>query len=129
MLVVGADTIVVDDAGRLMGKPTDRESARQMIRTLTDAWHDVVTGVALWAPATDACETFADTAHVHVGQVSDASLEAYLDSDQWRGKAGGYNLFERQDHWPIRVEGDPTTVVGLPMRILVDRLTSIRVES
>ena len=43
-------------------------------------------------------------------------------------KAGGYNLFERQNRWPLRVEGDPTTVVGLPMRKLVPTLLAWNIE-
>ena len=122
IVIVAADTIVVDVEGRLLGQPVDREDARRVIRSLTDAAHDVVTGVALLDVRSGAIQTFADTAVVHLGRVDDASLEAYLDTGLWRGKAGGYNLFERQPHWPLRVEGDQTTVVGLPMRRLVERL-------
>ena len=60
--------------------------------------------------------TFADSATVRFDRVNDAQLDRYLDTDQWRGKAGGYNLYDRQaEGWPISVTGDPTTVVGLPM--------------
>ena len=49
-------------------------------------------------------------------------LDRYLSSGGWRGKAGAYNLAELEGHWPIRVDGDPTTVVGLPMATFAERL-------
>jgi septum formation protein len=53
------------------------------------------------------------------GDVDDDAIDEYVASGQWRGKAGGYNLEERLEAgWPIECEGDPTTVMGLPMRRL-----------
>ena len=53
--------------------------------------------------------------------LDDAAMQHYLDEGAWRGKAGAYNLQERIDAgWPIRCEGDPSTVMGLPMRRLRD---------
>ncbi|MCX5662395.1 MAG: Maf family protein [Planctomycetota bacterium] len=81
--------------------------------------HDVVTGVALLGADDVQPERFADAAVVNMRRVAAGDLEEYLDSGQWRGKAGGYNLFDRQRAgWPMTVEGDPTTVVGLPMTAL-----------
>jgi septum formation protein len=69
---------------------------------------------------------FADAARVTMGALSDSDLENYLASGQWHGKAGGYNLLERIDAgWPLTYQGDPTTIMGLPMNRLVDRLNSI----
>ena len=68
-----------------------------------------------------------DVAHVRLGRVPEADLQAYLDSGDWRGKAGAYNLGELQGRWPMEVEGDPTTVVGLPMAKLVAHLRELGV--
>jgi predicted house-cleaning NTP pyrophosphatase (Maf/HAM1 superfamily) len=49
-----------------------------------------------------------------------------VDSGQWAGKAGAYNLSERLEAgWPIEYEGDPTTIMGLPMRALMARLERV----
>jgi septum formation protein len=117
-LILAADTICVDDVGELVGKPHDREHARQMVRSFIQAEHRVITGVALLFVGADVTtiESFADTAFVRFGSVGDEQLDDYLATDDWQGKAGGYNLFDRQAAgWPIDVVGDPTTVVGLPM--------------
>jgi septum formation protein len=117
-VVLCADTVCVDPHGRAVGKPASRQDALNIIRGFVSADHDIVTGVALRLPE-GAVTTFADTAIATFGPLSDEAIEAYLDTGGWRDKAGGYNLFDRQAAgWPITVRGDPTTVVGLPMRQL-----------
>jgi len=126
--ILAADTICVDEAGALVGKPRDREHARAMLRSFVGCDHRVLSGVALLRVGSNsetATESFADTAVVTFGAVASEQLEAYLATEDWRGKAGGYNLFDRQAAgWPITVVGDPTTVVGLPMDRLVPMLAS-----
>lgn len=128
-LLLAADTICVSAAGELIGQPSSRTDARQMIRSFINRAHDVVTGVALLNDAEGQTVCFAETAGVTFGEISDAQLDAYLDTQQWHGKAGGYNLFDRQrDGWPITVEGDAATVVGLPMQRLARLLPQLGVK-
>jgi predicted house-cleaning NTP pyrophosphatase (Maf/HAM1 superfamily) len=62
---------------------------------------------------------------VRVGHIPDLEIEWYLASGQWRGKAGAYNLSERLTAgWPIEYDGDPGTIMGLPMRKLTGRLAA-----
>ncbi len=115
-LIVGADTVCVRD-GRVLGKPADTDEAAAMVRGFVGRTHGVVTGVAILRG--DRRWMFFDEAIVHWGEVADDAIGAYLASGHWRGKAGAYNLDERlAAGWPIEVQGDPTTVVGLPMRRL-----------
>ena len=126
--ILAADTICVDAAGVLVGKPADRDHARAMLRSFVGCDHRVLSGVALMRIAVSgerSLDSFADTAVVTFGAVSDEQLETYLATEDWQGKAGGYNLFDRQAAgWPITVSGDPTTVVGLPMDRLVPMLSA-----
>lgn len=130
VVVIGADTLIVcPDGVSLAGTPQTPAEARTMIRSFLNADHDVVTGVALWTPlrGRGGPTCFADRARVRMGAVPDAALETYLASGAWRGKAGGYNLFERRDAgWPIEVRGDESTVVGLPMAMLAVMLNAIQ---
>jgi septum formation protein len=122
-VVLGADTVVVATDGTLLGQPADRDDARRMLHMLMGATHRVVTGVALLKrPGAQAPVVFADSTQVRIGPVGDAELSAYLAGGDWRGKAGAYNLGELRGRWPIQVNGDPDTVVGLPMRRLRVRL-------
>lgn len=118
-LILGADTVVELD-GSIIGQPPSRDEARRIIAALASRVHDVITGVALLNPATGRSTLLTDRAVVTVGQIPEAEIDAYLDTGQWQGKAGGYNLAERQAAgWPIDVQGDPATVMGLPIRTLL----------
>ena len=137
-VILAADTLCVTcggtsgGGGELIGKPRDRDDARAMLTSFANGVHAVVTGVALLGvgPEDAGPITFADTAHVSVGELTDALLEPYLTSGGWQGKAGAYNLFDRQaDGWPITVQGDRATVVGLPMGKLVERLAYAGIAS
>lgn len=123
--VLGADTVCVRN-GELLGQPVDESDARRMIRLLEGCSHEVVTGVALVWPDSGRREIFVDEAVVHVGDIGEARIDEYLSTGQWKGKAGAYNLSERiEAGWPITYEGDPSTVMGLPMIALLRRLERI----
>lgn len=125
-LILAADTICVTDKGQLIGTPADRDDARRMIQHFINHTHAVVTGVALLTINMEAPLTLTDETRVALGPLNSAQLEEYLDTNTWRGKAGAYNLFERQAAgWPLTVTGDPTTVVGLPMRKLLPALAQL----
>lgn len=121
VVILGADTLVVKD-GELIGKPVDAEDARRILRRLSSGSHEVLTGVALVA-LNGRREILVDGTRVRVGSVTEEALEAYVRSGDWAGKAGAYNLAERLEAgWPIDFEGDPGTIMGLPMRRLTPRL-------
>lgn len=121
-IVLGADTVVVHN-DRLIGQPRDAADARRMLIDMRDCEHDVVTGVALIDRATAKRDLLVDRARVHVGRISDADIDAYVASGQWQGKAGAYNLSERiAAGWPIQYQGDPGTIMGLPIQRLIPRL-------
>lgn len=117
-LVIGADTLVEQD-GAIIGQPRDLEDARNILRRLAGRTHRVITGVAIVESPAGARDIFVDSAEVHVGPLSDEEIEAYLAGEQWKGKAGAYNLCERVEAgWPIHFQGDATTIMGLPMALL-----------
>jgi septum formation protein len=120
--VLGADTMA-HDGRALIGKPRDAGHAREMILGWSGGAHDVWTGVALLHPQSGRRLLFADRARVQLGELDPAGLSAYLDSGAWQGKAGGYNFADRVEAgWPLSCDGDPSTVMGLPMRRLVPLL-------
>jgi septum formation protein len=112
-VVLAADTLCFD-ADRPVGKPRDAAEAAAFLRSWRGRPHRTVTGVCVLA---DGRRTlFADSATVEVGDLEDAEIDRYVASGAWKGKAGGYNLAERLGAgWPIRCDGDPTSVMGLPM--------------
>ena len=127
-VVMGADTSC-ELGGQIIGKPATAQDAARTLRAMSGRTQRVVTGVALVDPAHPRTHRvlIADTATVTFGDLDDAMIEAYVATDAWRGKAGGYNLSERvAEGWPVAVAGDPDTVVGLPARRLHEWLDRTR---
>ena len=121
-VILTADTVGADPNGRLIGTPEKPEAARAMLGGLVGAEHRIATGVALRLPD-GSVRRLRDTATVRLGPVAPRVLNAYIDTGDWRGKAGGYNLAERlAAGWPLTVDGDPGTVMGLPMQRLAPLL-------
>ena len=120
-VILGADTVCCGLSGRLLGKPHDAREAMEMIRGFLGREHDVVTGVALVGVGFEpqrGPDVFSVVAPVVFGELTQGELAAYAQSEGWRGKAGGYNLFDRRAAgWPVWVKPgvDATAVVGLPM--------------
>ncbi len=120
-VILGADTLVVKN-GAMIGKPADGADARRILRLLSGGSHEVLTGAALVSLRGER-EILVDATRVRVGALSEETVEAYVESGGWAGKAGAYNLAERLEvGWPIEFEGDPGTIMGLPMRRLTPRL-------
>ena len=125
--IVAADT-VCDVDGRVLGKPADRSAAKSMLEAMSGRSHTTRTGVCVRVGRRRVL--FHDASVVSVGRLAEDVISAYLDSGDWRGKAGAYNLSERMAAgWPIECEGDPTTVMGLPMRKLVPLLEDLAGEN
>ncbi|MDZ4752896.1 MAG: Maf family nucleotide pyrophosphatase [Phycisphaerae bacterium] len=123
-VVLGADTVCMDGS-HMLGKPRDRRHAEQMLRSLQGRSHRVVTGVTI-VGVDGTRHLFVDVATVEFGNISDALIDEYVRSDAWRGKAGGYNFSERLNAgWPLRCDGDPTGVMGLPMQRTVPLLVQL----
>lgn len=121
-LLLGADTIVVV-GDQILGKPTDRDDARRMLQRLARQPHDVITGVALLAPGCDYRVIADDVTHVYMRPIDDAQLEAYLETNAWQDKAGGYGLQAGADAFVERIDGSYSNVIGLPLELLARLLT------
>ena len=115
--VLGVDTIVALGT-RIYGKPADRDAARATLRELSGRAHAVLSGLC-WlrdgSPKLAAARTI-----VQFRALRDPEIEAYLETGEWHGRAGGYAIQERGALLVERVEGDYLNVVGLPVSTLVD---------
>lgn len=112
--ILAADTVCERD-GAVLGKPGDAAEAREMIRSLAQRGHGVITGWCLLSPDGEA-RLGRDVAWIEIGALPEEDFERFIAEGGWRGKAGGYNLPEVVARgWPVRCAGDPQTVVGLPI--------------
>jgi septum formation protein len=116
-LVLGADTEVMLD-GRIYGKPTDLEDARDQLEKLSGRTHDVWSAVVLLEDGRERTAT-ARTA-VTFKQLDARILDWYLESAEWQERAGSYAIQGRGAALVERIEGDYWNVVGLPVAALLD---------
>jgi septum formation protein len=65
-----------------------------------------------------------DVTRLVMDPISDAELDAYLETEQWEGKAGAFGYQDGLD-WVHVVEGSESNVVGLPMELLARMLERI----
>ena len=119
-LILGCDT-VVECRGRILGKPADREHARQMLELLRGSEHRVYSGLCLWqVPGNRHTVRVAITTLV-MTPLADEQLNQYLDSGDWDGKAGAFGYQDGHD-WLRIVAGSPSNVVGLPLELLQEMI-------
>jgi nucleoside triphosphate pyrophosphatase len=116
-LVLGCDTLVALD-GVIYGKPADERAARATLRALSEATHDVLSGVALLRAGVQ--RTAIAGTKVTFRALDEALLDWYLATGDWRGRAGGYAVQAAGAALVRAIEGDYENVVGLPVATLLD---------
>jgi len=120
-VILGADTVVAVSTGcgsRLLGKPEDASEALRMLSLLSGTRHAVVTGVCVVRAPGGREWCAAERTWVHMRELTEAERLAYVDSGEWRGKAGGYAIQESADAFVTRLEeGGFDNVVGLPVAL------------
>jgi septum formation protein len=118
--VLGADTVVVLDRD-VLGKPTDPDDAIRMLKRLSGREHRVVTAVAMAVPGGVVHERF-DVTRVWFRPLSPEWIRAYVATGEPLDKAGSYGVQGYGAVLVDRVEGDFFSVMGLPLRLVVELL-------
>lgn len=118
-LVIGCDT-VAECRGQILGKPANREHAREMLQRMSGRIHHVYSGLCLWSRPDDQTWVEVAVTKLRMDSLSEKQLEKYLDSDDWIGKAGAFGFQDGLD-WVHVLEGSESNVVGLPLE-LFDRM-------
>jgi septum formation protein len=124
-VVLGCDSVVVVD-GRVLGKPASREEARSWWTDMAGGTVTVWTGHAVLLG--DRSCTGARAADVHFDPVLDHVLDAYLDTGDWDGAAGGFRLDGRAGVFIESINGDPGTVHGVSLPFLNAALDELDVD-
>jgi septum formation protein len=119
-LILAADTIVVLN-GKVIGKPTSKDNAIEILSELSGHVHQVITGVVLLR---DDIETaFADITEVEFHTLTQEQIEFYVNKYKPYDKAGAYAIQEWIGVVGIkRVKGDFYNVMGLPVSRVVRAL-------
>ncbi|MHB0866989.1 MAG: Maf family protein [Thermoleophilia bacterium] len=123
--VLGVDTMVVF-GGKAIGKAADEEEALSFLRAMSGSIHLVYSGITLVWAGSGPGDREELTAHavteVRFSRIPDRELEAYVQTGEWRDRAGAYAIQGRAAAFVQEIRGDFTNVVGLPVLLLAEML-------
>ncbi len=123
-LVLGSDTVIELD-GELLGKPRDLTEARTMLARLAGRAHVVHTSVALCHQKHGIDTVEIATTTVQMKAAEGQLYEHYLAAGESLDKAGAYAIQGLGGDLVAGIDGDYTTVVGLPLRLVARLLSSV----
>lgn len=110
--VLAADTVIATDK-KILGKPTSKEDAADMLAQLSDKKHKVLTGIAIAYQGKTLSQT--STTQVQFKKLSDTEIARYIDSTEPLDKAGAYAIQGKGAAFVSMLEGSYSGVVGLPL--------------
>ena len=128
-IVIGSDTIVSKNE-KIYGKAKSREDAKNMLKELIqgDSVHNIYTSLAIIVSKNGEIKEFncVDEVKVFLKKMTDEEIEKWLDLNKWQGKAGAYGIQDEFCIYVEKIEGNYTSVVGLPTHRVYDILSKIR---
>lgn len=118
-LTLGADQTLSRD-GRLFHKPNSLAEAREQLRSLAGATHTLHSAVAVMLDG-DIVFQATECAWLVMRPLSEDFLDAYLSvrKDAVTQSVGGYQVEDLGVHLFDRIEGDHSTILGLPLLLLL----------
>ena len=112
--VIGADTIVFID-GSILGKPDSRADARNMLQSLSDKTHQVLTGYCVCHHRIGRFFSDVVKTEVRFKKLTAKEIDWYINSGEPFDKAGAYAIQGIGTFLVRRINGSYTNVVGLPV--------------
>ncbi len=112
-IILGADTVVACGQ-RLMDKPKDEADARRILSLLSGRRHKVYGGLCVidekGKSRTRVCETTVSFHRLSVGDI-----DAYIKTNDWEGKAGGYAIQGLAATYAKFISGSHSNIIGLSL--------------
>lgn len=113
-IVLGADTIIYFGK-RVIGKPAGRRQAADILRSFSGKPHQVITGVAVRNVSNGKLQSFSVSTQVTFKKISEADIQSYLNTGEYKDKAGAYGYQSTGRRLIHSIKGSATNVIGLPM--------------
>lgn len=122
--VIGCDTIVSIE-NKIMGKPKDKEDAKNTLRYLSGKEHCVYTGVAIICKKKNIEVSFFETTKVRMKKLTEEEIDSYIATGEPLDKAGSYAIQGKGAIYIEAIDGDYYNVVGLPLCRLYKELIKL----
>jgi septum formation protein len=112
-VILAADTVVAVGR-RILPKAEDAATAQACLELLSGRRHQVLTAVTM-IDASAAARHRLSVTTLAFKRLSEGEIAAYLASDEWRGKAGGYAIQGHAEAFVRFLSGSHSGVIGLPL--------------
>ncbi len=122
-IIIAADTIV-ELNGKIIGKAQNETEAFQILKSLTNRSHNLITGIALTDINDPKIIVDYDITVVTFLDLSDDDIRNYIEVEEWKGRAGAYSIMDRASLFIKEIRGSPSNVIGLPMQKIFKILRS-----
>jgi len=126
-LVVGCDSLFEQD-GAVWGKPKTPAEATARIRRMRERSGVLHTGHCLVDTASGEEAAAVASTTVWFGPMTDLEVDAYVATGEPLDVAGAFTLDGRAAPFVVRIEGDPSNVIGLSLPLLRDLLARLGVS-
>ena len=126
-VIVAVDTAIGLD-GMIIGKPRDKKYARELLKLFSGRTHDVVSAIAVRDDSGGVIISETIKTEVRFIELASTMMDWYIDTDEWRGRAGGYAIQGRGAILVEDVRGCFTNVIGLSMPTLIRMLSVYAID-
>ena len=121
-IVIGSDTVVYFN-GKILGKPKNEIDAINMLKSLSNNKHTVITGFAIITENKTIIDF--DESEVYFSDLTDEQIKAYINSGLYKGKAGAYGIQDKDFNLVKEYKGSLTNIIGLPIEKVQEALNQI----
>lgn len=122
-ILITSDTIVWHK-DKALGKPKDKEDAFAILKSLSNATHEVITSVCF--KTKNKTELISEITKVTFNPLTDAVIDYYLEHYKPYDKAGAYGIQEWIGFIGVaKVEGSYTNVMGMPTDKVFEYLNNL----
>jgi len=121
-VIVAVDT-AIGLGGAVIGKPADERHAREIIKQLSGRPHEVASGIAVRDALKGTIGTSVVRTEVVFSPLTDAIIDWYISTGEWRGRAGAYAIQGKGSALIASVNGCFTNVIGLSIPMLLKMLS------
>ncbi len=127
-IIISADTtVVIGDL--VLGKPKDKNDAIKMLQTLSGKMHKVITGFTVIDQSSGRIITKSVETKIQFRKLNMEEIESYINEFKPFDKAGGYGIQDIKDVFVEKMEGDYSSILGLPLLELSKELRKLGIKT
>lgn len=121
-IVVAVDT-AIGLKGLVIGKAADERHARDILNLLSGKTHTVSSAIVLRDIAAGTIDVEVTTTGVRFAELSKRMIDWYIETGEWKGRAGAYAIQGKGAALVEEVIGCFTNVIGISVPVLLKMLT------